>query len=287
MHSSTVCCAGLIAACVMLASTGERVQASSAVPPADRAVTMGVDARQIVGTMLSNEDFALRHPNRYAYISEERSDRTGGHLWREKVVETGAGKVRMLLDEDGRPLRPERVAAERGRLAQIVGDPAGFARNSQTLKDDEAHALQLLHLLPTAFLLSSVHPQGGDLRIDFSPDPAYSPQSMEERVLHGMTGMVLIDAKALRVRHIEGRLPQDVSIGFGLLATIHSGSNFATTRAPQEAPDWKTAQLDTDINGRAIFFKTIARKEHSEHEGFTRVPNDMNAIQAVAIAEQP
>jgi hypothetical protein len=110
---------------------------------------------------------------------------------------------------------------------------------------------------------------------------------MEERVLHGMSGVVLIDAKALRVRHIEGRLPEDVSIGFGLLATIHSGSSFATTRAAEEPPDWKTAQLDTDINGRAIFFKTIARKEHSEHSGFTRVPNDTNATQAVAIAEQP
>ncbi len=202
------------------------------------------------------------------------------------MEETGAGKVRMLLVEDGKPLPPERVAAERGRLAQIVADPAGFARNSQTMKDDEAHALQLLNLLPRAFRLSDVHAEGEDLRIDFTPDPDYAPQSMEERVLHGMSGMVLIDAKTLRVHHIEGRLPQDVSIGFGLLATIRAGSSFATTRAAQEYPDWKTAQLDTDINGRAIFFKTIAREEHSEHSGFTRVPNDTNARQAVAIAEQ-
>jgi len=248
---------------------------------------VGADPRQIVITMLGNEDLALKHPNRYAYISEERSDRTGGHLWREKVVETGAGKVRMLLDVDGQPLSPEREAAERGRLAQIVADPALFARNSQTMKDDEAHALQLLNMLPKAYLLSDVHPNGDDLQIDFTPDPAYQPQSIEERVMHGMSGTVLIDAKALRVHHIEGRLPQDVSIGFGLLATFHAGSNFATTRAAQEAPDWKTAQLNTDINGRAIFFKTIARREHSVHMDFTRVPNDINATQAVALAEQP
>lgn len=118
------------------------------------------------------------------------------------------------------------------------------------------------------------------------PDPQYAPRSMEERVLHGMSGMVLIDAKSLRIHHMEGHLAQDVSIGFGLLATIHAGSSFAITRAPHEALDWKTAQLDTDINGRAIFFKTIAREEHSEHNGFTRVPNDINPAQAVAIAEQ-
>jgi len=247
----------------------------------------GADAKQIVATMLSNEDLALRRPNRYTYISEERSDRTGGHLWREKVVETGAGKVRMLLDEDGKPLPPERVSAERGRLAQIVADPAGFVRSSQTMKDDEAHALQLLQLLPKAFLFSDVRSEGSDLHIDFKPDPAYVPQSMEQRVLHAMSGTVLIDAKTLRVHHIEGHLPQDVSIGFGLLATIHAGSTFATTRDAEESPDWKTAQLDTNINGRAIFFKTIARKEHSEHDNFTRVPNDITPTQAVAVAEQP
>jgi len=248
---------------------------------------VGTDPRQIVITMLGNEDLALKHPNRYAYISEERSDRTGGHLWREKVVETGAGKVRMLLEEDSKPLSPEREAEERGRLAQIVADPEAFARSSQTMKDDETHALQLLNLLPRAFLLGSAHPVGGDLQIDFAPDPAYQPQSMEERVMHGMSGTVLIDAKALRVHHIEGRLPADVSIGYGLLATFRAGSNFATTRAPQEVPDWKTVQLDTNISGRAIFFKTIARKEHSVHSGFTRVPNDIDATQAVALAEQP
>jgi hypothetical protein len=288
MHGLKISSAGLcFAAYAALAPAVARVEASGAPTTTLPSALVGADAKQIVATMLSNEEAALRRPNRYTYISEERSDRTGGHLWREKVVETGAGKVRMLLDEDGKPLPAERVAAERGRLAQIVADPAGFARSSQTMKDDEAHALQLLHLLPSAFLLGNVQPEGDDLRVDFTPDPAYAPQSMEQRVLHGMSGTLLIDAKTLRVHHIEGHLPQDVSIGFGLLATIHSGSNFATTRAAQQSPDWKTAELDTDINGRAIFFKTIARKEHSEHGNFARVPNDITATQAVAIAEQP
>ena len=98
MHSSTVCCAGLITVGVVLAPPAIRVGASSTAPSAESTAAMvGADAKQIIATMLSNEDFALRHPNRYAYFSEERSDRTGGHLWREKVVETGAGKVRIKV----------------------------------------------------------------------------------------------------------------------------------------------------------------------------------------------
>src|ERR1700733_8661004 len=95
--------------------------------------------QQFVLTMANNEVTAAQHKDHYAYISKERSDRTGGHLWTEKVVETNAGKIRFLLAEDGQPLSPDRVGQERGRLAAIVADPDGFARKSQATKDDEAH----------------------------------------------------------------------------------------------------------------------------------------------------
>jgi hypothetical protein len=243
-------------------------------------------AMQEIQAVVGNEELAAQHKDHYAYLSRERSERTGGHLWTEKVVETNAGKIRFLLAEDGQPLGPEREAQERGRMAEIVADPGGFQKKSQAVKDDEAHARVLLLLLPKAFVFSDPRPRGGDLSIDFKPNPGYQPQSMEERVLHGMSGTMVIDGKAMRLRHIEARLPQDVSIGFGFLATIHAGSNFATTRDPLGELDWKTTSLDTAINGRAIFFKSIAKNEHAEHSDFVRVPLDLTVAQAVALAEQ-
>jgi hypothetical protein len=243
-------------------------------------------AKQLISTMLANEQAAAQHKDHYCYLSKERSERTGGHLWTEKVVETNAGKLRMLLQEDGQPLSADRIAGERGRLAAIVADPDGFQKKSQALKDDEAHARQMLSLLPNAFLFSDVSEQGGYLKIDFRPNPDYQTQSMEERVLHGMSGSLLIDPKAMRLHQIEGRLPQDVSIGFGLVATIHAGSSFGTTRNSLGEIDWKTTLLDTDINGKAIFFKAIAKKQHAEHSDFVRVPNEMTVAQAVAMVEQ-
>jgi hypothetical protein len=236
--------------------------------------------------MISNEDAAILHKDHYAYLSKERSERTGGHLWTEKVVETNAGKARMLIEEDGQPLSPDRIASERGRLAAIVADPAAFQKREQTQKDDETHAKQMLSLLPKAFLFGDVQQENEYLRIDFRPNPDYQTQSMEEHVLHGMTGSLLIESKTIRLHHIEGRLPQDVSIGFGLLATIRAGSNFSATRNPLGELDWKTTQIDTDINGKAIFFKSIAKKQHSEHTNYVRVSNDLTITQAIAMVEQ-
>jgi hypothetical protein len=244
-------------------------------------------AKHFIDAMLANERAASQHRSEYAYISQERSDRTGGHLWTEKVVETPVGKIRFLLAEDGHPVSPDHIAEERGRLARYAADPASLAKATQASKDDEAHALQLLEMVPRAFVFSNLREQGGSIHIDFAPDPNYDPQSMEERVLHNMVGTVVIDQKQMRLRHIEGRLPQDVSLGFGLLATIRAGSEFASTRDPIDPPDWKTASIHTDVNGHALFFKTISRKEHAEHSNFQRLPNDISVPQAVALAEQP
>ena len=54
------------------------------------------DARRIVDTMLAHEGDPAEHRINYMYLSEERSERTGGHLWTERVVETTSGKVRLL-----------------------------------------------------------------------------------------------------------------------------------------------------------------------------------------------
>src|SRR3978361_2297133 len=72
--------------------------------------------KDLVEKMIANENLAEQHRDHYFYLSKERSERTGGHLWTERVVETTAGKVRMLIAEDGQPLTPDRAAAEHARL---------------------------------------------------------------------------------------------------------------------------------------------------------------------------
>src|SRR5271163_89476 len=109
------------------------------------------DARRIVDTMLAHEGDPAEHRNKYIYLSEERSDRTGGHLWTERVVETAMGKVRLLLAEDGKPLSTQRQAAEKARLAGIAAHPEAFHRREQAMKNDEEHAEQMLALLHKAF----------------------------------------------------------------------------------------------------------------------------------------
>jgi hypothetical protein len=242
----------------------------------------GKTARQVVDAMVAQEGIAEKSPRMFLYVSEERSERTGGHLWTERVAETQVGKIRMLIAEDGQALTGDRATAERARLNGIAEHPESFEKSAATLKNDEKHAREMLSMLPKAFLLEGMREDGGYLRIDFRPYPAYAPQSLEERVIHGMSGSLLLDGKAMRLHRIEGRLPEDVSIGFGLVATIHAGSNFNTMRSRVDADEWKTVSLDTDISGRIIFLKTIGKKQHAIHRDFKPLPDTVSVPQAVA-----
>jgi hypothetical protein len=240
----------------------------------------------LIATVLLHEDYDSSHRGHFSYLSKERSDRTGGHLWTEKNVETTAGKLRMLIAEDGQPLSGDRAAAEKARLAEIVAHPDVFQNQEQARKDDEQHAKKMLDLLPKAFFFLNERPEGEFVRIDFKPNPDYLPQSMEERVLHGMTGSMLVDPQQARLHLIEGRLSQDMTIGLGLLARIRAGSNFSTKREAVLGNEWKTATVDTDIEGRAVFFKSIGKKEHAEHGDFKPISMNLTVAQAVEMLEK-
>ncbi len=248
------------------------------------AQSQAQSVKNIVLTMMSNERTAAEHKSHFAFVSRERSDRTRGQMWTERVVETTAGRVRDLLAVDGVPLTMEQAARERDRLADDAAHPERMAKRETEEQGDEEHAGQMLGLLGRGFLLENLRAEGPDWHIDFRPDEAYSPSSTEEKVLHGMVGFLLVDRKQMRLHHVEGRLPEDLSIGFGLLATIKAGSRFATTKQPMEG-QWRTVRTLTDIRGKAALFKSLSRSQDVARTDFRRVPDEISVAQAVAMAE--
>ena len=151
------------------------------------------------------------------------------------------------------------------------------------MKNDEEHAEQMLALLHKAFLFDEPWPEGNDLRIGFRPDPAYQPKTMEEKVLHSMSGVVLVDERTKQLRRIEGKIPTDVNLGLGILGTIHAGSSFSTEHEMEQGGEWKEALANTAIEGKAMLFKEIGRNEHVVHREFQRMPDSISVAEAVAL----
>ena len=241
---------------------------------------------QVVNAMIAHEDDTNAHRDTYEFLSKERSERTGGRVWTERVVETSFGRVRFLVAVDGKPLNAEQEGAERGRLAGIVADPESFLVRERAQKDDEASARKMLDLLPKAFVFNNVRLKDGVWTMDFHPNPEYSAHGIEERVLCAMSGTLVVDAAQERLMHVEGRLPQDVSIGFGLVATVKAGSHFSSERA-DEGGHWRTLHVLTDVQGKALLFKAVGKHTEVTRTEFRYLQPGMTVAQAVALAECP
>lgn len=268
----------------MLFGMRSRAQIGAQIPAGVQNGGSATTPLQVVSEMIVHEDDTAAHRDQYEFLSRERSERTGEHVWTERVVETSFGRVRFLLDVDGKPLMPDQESVERGRLAAIVADPEAFLARERAQKDDEARARIMLDLLPKAFLFDNVRLQNGVWTMDFRPNPAYSSHGIEERVLAAMSGTVSIDAAQERLLHIEGRLPKDVSIGFGLLATVKAGSHFGSDRAEMDG-HWRTLHVVTDIQGKAVLFKSVGRNAEVTRSEFHYLQPGMTVAQAVALAE--
>jgi hypothetical protein len=237
----------------------------------------------MVQTMVEREREAEARKPSFTYTSVERSDRTGGREWTEHVIEVPEGKLRYLILEDGKPLSPDRRRREDSRLRSIANDPGPFIRQEHNRKGEEQHAQELLDLLPRAFLFDDCGNEQGWEQIKYRPNPSYLPQSYEERILRQMSGTILIDPDNNRLHMLNGVLAEDVSFGYGLLATLRAGSKFLIVRNVTVAGIWKTTQIDVRMDGHVVLFKTISRRQASVHRDFKLLPSKLTIAQAVAL----
>jgi hypothetical protein len=240
---------------------------------------------KLIQAVISNEREAETHRGYFYYISEEQSQRTKGHHWTEEVVESADGKIRRLIAEDGKLLDTQRSSREMDRLKMLAQDSKIVAKEEQASKEDNDRLQRLLALLPRAFFFEDGGLEGRFRRIIFHPNPKFSPSSFEERVVHAMTGSILVSSQELRLHAVDARLTEHVTWGFGLLARISSGGHVSMAREEQNPGEWKTTFLQTALDGKIIFFKTISLRQNTIHRNFTPIPK-LSVPQAVALVTQ-
>src|SRR5260370_29176020 len=107
----------------------------------------------MIQKVAANEVAARQARPHYSFVAEERSARTGGHLWKENVVETTDGPLRRLIAIDNRSLTAAEAQAEQRRIDTLVAHPDEFRRLNQAHKDDEERAALLLQMLSSHFVL--------------------------------------------------------------------------------------------------------------------------------------
>jgi hypothetical protein len=240
-------------------------------------------AIQIVNKMVQAESAAWRSRQHFLYRNEERSSRTDGRLWDEIVVETSDGSMQRLVSEDGKPLSDSQEKAEEERITYLGRHPVEFRRKAQRRKEDEARMPELLREIPNIFLFETVRSEGDYFRISFQPNPSFHEESYQDRVVHAMSGEILIHKTNMRLCELDGHLEHRVEFGFGILGELSDKTHMFLARKEVSPGQWTTTKIRVHLDGRILLLKSFSRDLDSSRSGYKLVAHDLTAAGAAGV----
>jgi hypothetical protein len=206
-------------------------------------------------------------------------------------VETREAMAGMTIAYNDKPLTPQQLQGEQGRLAGLVSNPQQLERKRRQEKEEADHTLSIVKALPDAFVFEYDGSEAGTatlgregvrlVRLRFRPNVSYRPPSHVEDVLVGMTGILLIDPAVHRIARIDGTLFKEVTFGWGILGHLDKGGHFLVEQEGLGDGSWDVSRMSLSFNGKILLFKNIAMRSDEIFSDFQRVPADTTFAQGV------
>lgn len=202
------------------------------------------------------------------------------------VCDTSDGEIDRLLEVNGQELNPQQRQAEDQRIQKMLDDPDQLRQQQKKSAEDGKQERELLKMFPDAFQFQYAGIQDNLIKLNFSPNPNFRPSNRAAQVFHHMEGSLLVDGEQKRLTEIEGRLTSPVKFGWGLLGHLDKGGTFLVEQQDMGSGHWELTMLDVEMNGKALFFKTIAVRERELNTDFQQVPEGIRPRQAFELLRQ-
>lgn len=138
-------------------------------------------------------------------------------------------------------------------------------------------------MLPNALVYQYDGRQGDLVRLTFQPNPRFRASTREAEVFHHMAGELVINVKRMRLAQLRGKLVSRVNFGYGLLGHLNKGGTFDVQQGMVSDGHWDMTLLDTELTGKALFFKTISVREKLVESNYERVSDDLTLKQAAQL----
>jgi len=220
----------------------------------------------------------------WKYLLEKEID--GRHETRQ-VIETRSGSLDRLLAIAGKPLTNPQQHDELQRLLRVSHSPEEQRKLADIRKKDADQCAAFLKMIPEAFIFeySGEHagPNGDFVKLTFKPNPNFRPPTREGKVMHELAGDLWVDSRQQRLVAIEGQLLTEVKFAGGLLGHLEKGGRFNVKRTEIAPGQWELTEMEVNMHGKALLFKTISVQQKEQHRDFERVPDDITMADAAAM----
>ena len=242
------------------------------------------DTHRLVREVVANELKAQKEDQSLWQYREIKSQ--DGKTQLLKVVETKQGDLQRVLAVNGQPLAPGPEKNEEARIQHLVNDREAFQKLRRKQQQDCEETVRFLRMLDEAFIYQDAGKDGALRKLDFRPNPAFHPPSHEGEVFHHMDGSIWLDTQQKRLARMSGRLTSEVKFGWGVLGHLDKGGTFIVEQREVAQGHWELTRLDVNMNGKALFFKTVEVKQIVENSDFRPVPAEVTLEQAAQILKR-
>jgi len=271
--------AGILAPLLLLGAGVARATAQNGNP--------AIDPQKIVRDASWNELHSKPAGRSFSY--RQRKVEPKGSLVKE-IVETKDGDVARLIEKDGKPLAPAEEQAEIDRLNNLLAHPEIQEHRHKKEQEDSARGDEMVKMLPDAFLFTfegMVEGQNGPCyRLQFRPNPAFTPPDREGEVYHGMVGELWVDQGQLRLVKIDAHLISDVNFGWGVLGRLYKGGSILVENADVGLNHWETVHMKLKLQGKLLMMKSVDYSTTEDFSDFHVQPQELSYQEAIRLLQK-
>ena len=235
----------------------------------------------LVKAVINNEVNATNTTDvRWHYRLEKDVD---GKQEAREVVETKTGSLDRLIAVAGKPLNEAQQRTETERILRLSHNAIEQHKIQQRHQKDVQQCDAFLQMIPNAFVFENGGISGELTKVLFRPSPTFQPSSIEGRILHQMSGEIWINATQQRLVSITGQLMNQVKFAGGLLGHLEKGGQFMVKRIEVSPGHWELAQMNVNMQGKALLFKTIAVQQKELRTNFHAIADDLTLSDAAGL----
>ena len=248
-----------------------------------------VPANELVKRAVQKEVSAVENDSDFWRYHLRKETASGSQI--RDMVETKQGIVARTISINDQPLTSEQRAHDDQRLANLVANPEEQHKKQREQAEEANRVLALIRALPDALLFSydgdeKMHGRNA-VRLNFKPNPKFSPTSRETYVYKGTNGFLWIDDASERIVKLDATLVNNVNIGWGgILGHINKGGHFILEQSMPAPGKWKLSTLVLEATGKLLIFKSISLKQRQFGTDYRPVPPTLDIAQAVAILKK-
>ena len=269
---------------LMLVSASE-MQKKAPQPPSDAELLARAD--KLIANQHRNEQFL----DEYERL-ERQVDQTAGMTPRiledrtYRIVPTGAGTMKMLVSDRGKPVEP----AEYHKELQLWVQTLEIALKPNDSRAKTAYAKFEKKKKDRAELIDAM--REGLLRkwlgqetlnghlcdvIQLDPNPAFHPHSLLQEAISHVTAKIWVDTSVNQLIRAEAHVVRDISFGGGILGKLYRGGVFTFDQSEVAPGIWLPTRYQYDYTARKFLF-TFEQHQFIEVSHYSRVGSPKEAL---------